>query len=236
MSSLPINRIGTLNEKPLHAALKAIYAQDNSQLEHRIGRYVVDIFDSGHITEIQTANFSSISKKLQALLPKYPITLVYPIAQEKWIIKLPRTSEGKPTRRKSPKKQNHTALFLELVRIPTLLAHPNLQIDIVLTQEEEVRQFDGNRGWRKKGWVTEERKLIQILERQSVQSPRELLELFSIELPESFLTSDLAKLMNCPQWVAQKAAYCFKHLQLIEPIGKQRNAILYAPVTTPTPL
>lgn len=227
-----MNRIGTLNEKPLHAALKAFYAKEGSLLEHRIGRYVVDIFDSGTITEIQTANFSSISKKLQALLPSYPITLVYPIAQEKWILKQPPTSEKAPTRRKSPKKQNPTALFLELVRIPTLLSHPNLQIDLILTKEEEVREFDGKRGWRKKGWVTTERRLLEITDCHRIQSPSDLLELFSIQLPENFLTSDLARLMGCPHWMAQKVAYCLRHLQLIHPIGKRKNAILYAPHAT----
>lgn len=221
--------IGTLNEKPLHAALKTHYAGPDAQLEHKIGRYVTDIYENGHITEIQTANFSSISKKLHALLKSYTLTLVFPIAVEKWLIKLPSDDGEKTIRRKSPKRQDQTALFLELVRIPQLLSHPGFSIEVVLTKEEEVRFFDGNRGWRKKGWVTAERRLVEIVDQIRIHDAHALLSLLPASLPARFLTSDLAEKMGHPRWMAQKIAYCLRESGVIHPVGKKGNAIRYAP-------
>lgn len=223
-----MNRIGTLNEKPLHAALKQHYAPEGSLLEYKLGRYVVDIFHEDNIIEIQTANFSSIHKKLRALCENYSVTLVYPIAKESWILK-PDAEGKKLTRRKSPKRQDFLHLFMELIRIPSLLAHPNLSIEVVLTREEQLREFDGKRGWRRKGWLISERRLVEIVDSTRLETPDDLLGLLPGTLPEQFHTSDLAKLIGHPRWFAQKVAYCLKHTGVITPIGKQGNAIIYAP-------
>ena len=77
--------IGTLNEKPLHAALKAWYAQPGDQLEAKVDGYIIDIVRGDLLVEIQTRNFAAIKRKLLALVPHHPVQLVYPIAREKWI-------------------------------------------------------------------------------------------------------------------------------------------------------
>ena len=41
--------------------------------------YVADIYKDGEIIEIQTRQFNRMRGKLQAFLPLYPVTIVYPI-------------------------------------------------------------------------------------------------------------------------------------------------------------
>ena len=78
--------IGTLSEKTVHAVLKNYYAPDEDTQEIPIENYVADIYADGEIIEIQTRNFNTMRNKLQAFLPLYPVTIVYPVPNEKWII------------------------------------------------------------------------------------------------------------------------------------------------------
>lgn len=78
--------IGTLSEKTVHAILKNYYEPDEDRQEIPIENYVADIFAGGEIIEIQTRQFDKLRGKLSAFLPLYPVTIVYPIPREKWII------------------------------------------------------------------------------------------------------------------------------------------------------
>ena len=80
--------IGLLNEKPLHASLKAWYAQPGDRFEVPVGGFVIDIVRDDVLLEIQTGSFASIKSKLAKLLESHQIRLIYPIAEEKWIVRL----------------------------------------------------------------------------------------------------------------------------------------------------
>ena len=102
-SSMVSNKIGTLNEKPLHAALKTWYARPGDRFEVSLDGFVVDIVRGDLLVEVQTRSFSAIKRKLYQLVPHHPVRLVYPIAREKWIVKL--AADGETTSsRKSPKR------------------------------------------------------------------------------------------------------------------------------------
>ncbi|MCK5246851.1 hypothetical protein KAR02_08120, partial [Candidatus Bipolaricaulota bacterium] len=70
--------IGTLNEKPLHASLKAWVAESGDQFEVRIGRFVADIVRDSLIIEIQTGSTFPLKRKLHALLKHHAVHLVIP--------------------------------------------------------------------------------------------------------------------------------------------------------------
>ena len=54
-------------------------------------------------------------------------------------------------------------VFPALVSIPALLGHPNLTLEIVMTVEEEVRTVVEGRGWRRRGWVSLDRQLVDVV-------------------------------------------------------------------------
>ena len=75
----PLPGIGTLRERSLHAALKDYYAEPGDRVEEKIAGYWVDICrqsDTGEVVEIQTGSFSSLKRKLEALLPDRPVRVV----------------------------------------------------------------------------------------------------------------------------------------------------------------
>src|SRR4029434_9846566 len=160
-----ISRIGLLNEKPLHAALKAWYAQPGDRFEVPLDVFIIDIVRDNVLLEIQTRHFGAIKSKLATLVSSHQVRLIYPIAQEKWIVQSP-TAGGFSTRRKSPKRGRVEDLFRELVAIPRLLAHQNFSLEVWMTREEERRRYDRRRRWRNGGWVTEERRLLDVMERR----------------------------------------------------------------------
>ena len=222
------NQISTFNEKPLHAALKAWYARPGDRFEVKVDGFIIDIVRDGLLIEIQTTSLASLKRKLFSLVADHSVRLVYPIPREKWIVKLAEDGQGEPSRRKSPKRGKIEDLFGELVSFPKLLADPNFSLEVLLIQEEEVRRHDRRRAWRRRGWVTQERRLLQVVDQRRFSAPADLRELLPLDLGEPFTTSDLAKAIARPRRLAQRMAYCLREMGEIEAVGKQGNAILYA--------
>ncbi len=221
--------IGTLNEKPLHAALKEWYVQPGDQFEVSVDGFVVDIVRDDLLIEIQTGNFSSIKRKVKTLVKNHPMCLVYPVAREKWIVRLAKDGSGDVLgRRKSPKRGAFEHVFAELVSFPQLVADANLSLEVLLVQEEEVRRYDGQRAWRRHGWVIHERRLLDVVDRRLFETPADLLAFVPPDLAEPWMTSDLAAAISQPRWLARKMAYCLRKMGAVVPVGKQGNAILYA--------
>lgn len=220
-------QISTLNEKPLHAALKEWYAQPGDVLEVPVDGYIIDIVRGDLLVEIQTRSFSSLKKKLAVLTDSHPVRLVHPIAQEKWIVKLAGAGLSPVSRRKSPKRGHVEDIFAELVSFPQLLANPRFSLEVLLVQEDELRRHDPNRGWRRRGWMTVERRLLRVVDRQVFETPQDVGHLLPPVLAEPFTTADLAAALSRPRRLAQQMAYCLREMGIIAPVGKHRNAILY---------
>ena len=227
-----MTEIGLLNEKPLHASLKVWYTQPEDQLEVPVDGFVIDIVRNDLLLEIQTSSFASIKSKLMALARTHRLRLVYPIAQEKWIIKLARDGRGSVTRRKSPKRGRVEDLFREMVSFPQLLANPNFSLEVLLIKEEEVRRYDASRQWRRRrGWVTEERRLLKVVGRRIFAEPADWQALVPDDLDEPFTTQDLAEAIGIHRQLAQKMAYCLRQVKVLRLTGQAGRAYLYQRVT-----
>ena len=219
--------IGTLNEQPLHSALKDAYTDGGGRQEVPVEGYVVDVVNGRHLIEIQTQHFYAIKKKLYELTRKYSLKLVFPIASEKWLLKLPKVEGADLERRKSPKRGCPHEVFSELVSFPGLINHSGFSIDVTLVDVEEVRRYSGERSWRQNGWETLEQRLIRIVRVITIQKPADLLNLVPETLPVEFTSADLEKTAQMPRWLAQKAAYCMKQAGAVRQIGKRGRFNLY---------
>ena len=219
--------VGLLNEKPLHAALKAWYAQPDDRFEVDVDGSVIDILRGELLVEIQTRSFSALKRKLEKLVVNHAVRLVYPIAAEKWIVRLSDDGTVSGGRRKSPKHGAMSGLFRELVSFPHLISHHNFALEVLLIQEEEVRQQGLARNWRRRGWGTVERRLVQVVDRRLFAAPADLAALIPASLEEPFTSAGLADAMNQPRWLAQKMVYCLRGMGAIAEAGKQGKASRY---------
>jgi len=218
--------IGLLNEKALHASLKQWYARPGDQLEVPVDGFVIDIVREDLLIEIQTSNFSSIKSKLNNLARRHRVRLIYPIVQEKWIVRSV-TSKGKESiRRKSPKRGRMEDLFWELVSIPQLLLNPNFSLEVLMIRGEEVRRYHEAKRRVRKRWLIEGRRLLEVVEQRSFGHSADWLRFLPDGL-ELFTTSDLATRMNTRRELAQKMAYCLREARMIELIGKRGRNNLY---------
>jgi len=218
--------IGLINEKPLHASLKKWYARPGDRFEVPVDGFVIDIVRDDLLIEIQTRNFASINSKLCKLTRSYEVRLVYPIVQEKWIVRSATGNDETVVRRKSPKRGRLEDLFWELVSIPQLLSNPNFSLEVLMISEEELRRYEGKRKWRRRGWVVEGRRLVDVLDRRLFGASSDWLTFVPDGL-QSFTTKDLATLADTRRDLAQKMAYCLRHTKMIELIGRQGRANLY---------
>ena len=220
--------IGELNERSLHRALKARYAATGGRTEQAIDGFVADVVIGNRIVEIHTGGFSPLKKKLPRLLQRHPVTIVYPIARDRYILR-ESTKPGAPAKRRmSPKHGSVFHVFSVLASIPALLAHPNLTLEIVMTIEEELRgsRQGRRRRWRR-DWASLDRRLLEVVATHSIESMADLFAMLDDELPVRFTSQDIAAAMNSSRRLAGQAAYCFREGGISEICGKTGNALIY---------
>jgi hypothetical protein len=218
--------VGTLREKPLHAALKRWYAEPGDAFEVPIDGFVADIVRGDLLVEVQTRGFSSMRRKLDALLDRHPVRIVHPIASTRRILKVDGAGSV-VSGRISPKHGSAVDVFAELVSFPTLVEHPNLTVDVLLVDEEEVRRCMPGVAWRRGGWVVDERRLIEVVATVRIDTPHDLARLVPDSLSDPFTTIDLARALGRPRRLAQQTVYCLRCQGLVEPVGKAGNSVVY---------
>jgi hypothetical protein len=218
--------IGLLNEKPLHASLKSWYARPGDRFEVAVNGFVIDIVRGDLLIEIQTGNFAAIRLKLARLLRSHRVRLIYPIARERWIVRLAANGGGRVSRRRSPRKGRLEDVFRELVSIPRLLSNRNFSVEVLMIREEEERRYEGKRQWRRGGWAIDARRMLEVVDRRVFAGPGD----WRGVLPEgfdSFTTSDLASAMGIDRDLAQKLAYCLREASIIAMMGRRGRESLY---------
>lgn len=232
--SVPIlsPRIGTLRESHLHAALKQQLAQPGDLLEAPVGGFVADLVRGAPgspgrlIVEVQTGSFAALRRKLPALLAEHRVQLVHPIAVEKWIVRVDRAGR-RLSRRKSPRRGALTDLFLELVSLPALVAHPNLSVAVALIHEEEWRTLAARKRRRGRAYRVVDRRLLQLLALAEFRSPADFLSFLPAGLAQPFTSRGLAEALGVPEALAHKMTYCLRHMGALAEAGRLRRARLY---------
>ncbi|MBL8045734.1 MAG: hypothetical protein JNL09_04290 [Anaerolineales bacterium] len=219
--------IGTLRETPLHAALKQHLAQPADQLEVTVDGFVADILRGQQVLEVQTQNFAAFRRKLAHLLERRPVCVIHPIALEKWVVNV--NARGTVmSRRKSPQRGTAWEIFAELVSVAELATHPNFSLQVCLVREEEVRvRTRKRRRWGRTHRVAE-RRLLEVVETIFLAALADYVRFLPDALPEPFTSTELAKALRQPVWLAQKMTYCLRKMGVLSVAGKRRGAWLYA--------
>lgn len=218
--------IGTLSEKTVHAILKLYYAPDTDMHEIPIENYVADIYTGKEIIEIQTGQFNRMREKLKAFLPLYPVTLVYPIPRQKWLIWIDEESGELSEPRKSPLTGNAYMAFKELYKIKMFLKEENLHLKFVLLDMEEYRLLNGWSRDKKKGSCRYDRIPSGLAEEISIDDPKDYMRFIPYEL-EEFTSEQFAKAAHIRRPLAQTTLNILTYVGCVERIGKQGNSILY---------
>ena len=219
--------IGTLAECDLHRALKYYFEPDETRHEVKLGRYVADILNGRGVVEIQTRGVYKIREKLEALLQEHTVTLVYPVAQVKWLLWAdPQTGEV-TKRRRSPKTGTGFDALWELSGIAPLLSHPGLSVCVCLLELEEYRALNGWSRDRKKGSTRLNRVPVSLCGQIMLCDASDFAVFAPDTLPSPFTVKDYRALTRLSARRAGDAVRLLRELQVIRRVGKAGNAFLY---------
>ena len=223
--------IGELREGVLHAAVKDGLARPGDRAEVRVGRFVIDLVRAdGELVEVQTGGFGPLGPKLDALLDEHRMRIVHPVTASRRIVRV--DADGVVlSARQSPRRGTPLDVFDRLVAFPSLLAHPNLTVEVLLCDEDHVRAPEAGRsrsGRRRRD--PGERRLVDVVDRVELRGPedaRALVPRTLRELGEPFTTKELAGSLGVPVVLAQRVAYCLHALDVLGPAGKRGHAPLH---------
>ncbi len=219
--------IGTLSEKSLHKMLK-LYLEPNIE-NHEVAYMgsIVDIKTADGIFEVQTRGYEKLVPKLRRILPTSPVTVVCPLAHEKYMRWLDRETGEMTERRKSPKRENAFDAFRMLFGIRELITHPNLHVRLVYMQVEDFRALDGWDKTRKRGSNRVERIPTRIIREEVISTPLDYLGYLSDTIGAEFTAPEFSRAIK------RTSRYTFYVLKLlvatgaVREIGKRGRATLY---------
>ena len=110
---------------------------------------------------------------------------------------------------------------------PTCSGDPNLVVELVGVEEEEIRVDDGRGSWRRKGWSIQDRRLLDVVAQRSLSEGADYLQFLPETLPRTFTNRDLAEHLGGRLSLAQKMTYTLQRADLLAQVGKSGNAHLF---------
>lgn len=218
---------GTLQEKTVHAVMKLYYEPDEDCHEVPVEGFIADIYNKGHIIEIQNGNFGKLRPKLAAFLPLYPVTVVLPIPHFKWLIWMDEESGALSEKHKSPVTGNAYHAFPELYKIKAFLKDPNLSFAFPLIDMDEYRLLNGWSRNKKRGSSRYDRMPLSLFDEIRVERPEDFMQFVPISLQEPFTITDFAKAAGIKRELAAETVPILMYLDILKREGKRGREYLY---------
>ncbi len=219
--------IGTYKENTLHNVLKNYFEPHNENHEIKIGNFVADIVGENGVIEIQTGSFNAMRKKLTAFLEVCDVTIVYPMCKVKWLYNIDDNTGEVISKRKSPKKGTVQDAFFELYRIKNFLNNERLHFKLIVLEEAHYQTINKVSYRGKKYRI--DRVPIEIIEEIDIFDKYDYKKLIPKELytSETFTAKDFAKSSKCSHRIAQIGLNILFSIDVVERVGKDKNAFLY---------
>jgi hypothetical protein len=215
-----------MNEHSLHSEVKTKYSLPGDQFEAKLDNYIADILRGDLVIEVQTKNFSALKEKLQVLIQKHKVRLVYPMPERKWITYV--TEDNVTLRkRKSPRKGRLSDVFRELVMISNLIGKENFSFEVLFIDEEEIRCADGKGSWKRRGVSVKERRLLKVNKRVLFRDKADYLKVLPDNLREDFTNNDLAKSAGFSLRTARQITYCLRKCGALQIVEKKGRAFVF---------
>ena len=216
--------VGTLGEKTLHAVLKRMIEPDMGRHEVKLGRYTADVLNERGVFEVQTRNLHKLKAKLTALLLYYPVTVVVPVVETKWLQTMDPETGELTDRRKSPKREKPADVLRELVYLKAFLMDPHFSLLLVRLEGEELRRVTGKR---RHPLERMEFAPTRFLGAVRLQTAADYATLLPDDLPDTFTAEELGKAMGVRRGDRSAAANVLCYLGVIHRTGTRGRAYLY---------
>lgn len=213
-------------ETSLHRELKGRYGPGaGGRQEVCVAGYRIDaVADDGVLVEVQSGALGPLRGKLGRLLPDRRMRVVKPVVVLRRIVRRARRDGADLSARLSPKRGSVVDVFDDLIGLVRVFPHPNLEVEILAVEIDEVRLSSRRRC----GYVVADRVLRDVVGRVALREADDLWGL----LPggfgdEPFTTRELAEALGRPLAFAQRVAYCLRLSGAAETVGKTGNHRVY---------
>ncbi len=144
--------IGTYSEKRLHRILKRYITDDAECYEVKIGNHIADVAEENVISEIQTASFAPLAKKVAYYLEKtdYSVRIVCPVISKKTIIKANKETGEITSCKLSPKHEGDLDVLAKMYPLAECVGDTHFSLCVLHVNAEEYRYSEARR-YNKKG-------------------------------------------------------------------------------------
>jgi hypothetical protein len=221
-------------ETSLHRELKTLYAVPGAKVEATLGRYRIDVQTPELLIEIQHASLASLRGKLTDLLDDYDVLVVKPIVGRRQLCVYDRRGGRLVRRRQSPSRGEPLDIFDELVYLRRIFPHARLSIELLMVDVEEDRSpHTRRRRWfNRSKYQIDDQRLLEVGAAHRLATPGDLrafVESFchGKRLPQPFDSGQLAGSLERPRWIAQKVAYCLRHMGAVNVLGRRKRGWIY---------
>lgn len=220
--------IGTLGERRLHAIVKRFLSPDVSAHEVRVGRYRADVLADGHIFEVQTRRMDRLTEKLRVFLDKFDVTVVYPVARNKYLSWVDPMTGNVTAPRKSPIRGKVQDCLYELFYLTPFLVDPHFHVLVLLADMQEYRTLTGYGRGKKRRASRAERLPRGLVAMYDLQTPDDYARLIPDTLEEPFTAAEYARAVGIPSVAQSRAMRVLTVTGALHRTGKRGRAFLYA--------
>lgn len=219
--------IGTLSEKSVHAILKNYIEPDKDYQEVALEGFFADICKESEIIEIQTQAFNRLRKKLDYFLNYYPVTIVYPMAVNKWISTIDRLTGERGNFRRSPVHMDEYDAFFELYKIKSRLKNPNLRVHLYLMDMEEYKIESSKLKRGRRVYSKLDRIPLGIRRIVSLDCPNDYLQFIPLDLENGFTSGQLSQMVGISKSHASLVLNILLEVGVVARTGKKGNSYTY---------
>jgi len=212
-------------ESTLHRQLKEQFGlETGGRVEVSVDGFRIDAIDpEGRLVEVQAAPLGAIKAKLGRLLDAHEVRVIKPVPLLRRIVRVDRQSGRDLSSRRSPSRGELLDVFDDLIGIARLFPHPNLTVEVLGVEIEEVRVARSRRGDR----VTD-RRLVSVLSTTILRTGEDLWSLLPVDFDGPFTTLDCARKLDRTVAFAQRVAYCLRHSGAVAEQGFLQRRRLYS--------
>ena len=215
-------------ETSLHRELKERYGPaSGGRSEVPLDGYRIDaVAGDGVLVEIQSGALGPLRKKLESLLPSARVRVVKPVVVARRLVRRARQDGADLSARFSPKRGSLFDVFEDLIGVVCLFPHPNLEIEVLAVEIDEVRLTRR----RRPGFSVVDRRLRSVVSSISLRSASDLWKLLpDRELwREPFTTREVSERLGRSLHFARRVAYCLRESGAARSLGKRGNLQVYA--------
>jgi hypothetical protein len=213
-------------ESTLHRQLKDHYGDEGGgRSEVALAGYRVDALTAdGTVVEVQTAALAPLRRKLLRLLAEHRVRVVKPLVLRRWVVNKASRGGADLSSRLSPMRGRLADVFEDLIGLVGIFPHPNLIVDVLGVEVDEVRLARR----RRPGYTVIDRRLRSVVSSTPLLRADDLWALLPTAPAGPFHTGELAEALGTPRHEAQRVAYTLRHCGAADVVSKSGNTRIYA--------